>query len=193
MRRYTKTVAAVTLGLGIAASAGTGVSPESCAGEGTGLRRAAALHPGAGMGPLRGRIHAIRGKAAKGMNGVMMRRILGELDLTPTQRRQIRLVLLEEKKERLEKRIDAIKAGKRVRHLRRKRMSKPDLSRFMDRERFDKEAFKKAMIERWREEDEFRRQRRAARLERVADRMEKIFRILTPEQREKLIELNRKN
>jgi len=193
MRRYTKTVAAVTLGLGIAAYAGTGVGPESCAGEGTGLRGAAALHHGAGMGPLRGRMHAIQGKAVKGMNGVMMRRILGELDLTPTQRRQIRLVLLEEKKERIEKRIDTIKAGKRVRHLRRKRMARTDLSRFMDRERFDKEAFKKAMIERWREEDEFRRQRRAARLERVAERMEKIFRILTPEQREKLIELNRKN
>ncbi len=67
-----------------------------------------------------------------------------------------------------------------------------DASKFMTKDSFDKEAFKKAKMEKWAQQDEMRKQRRAARLDRMADRMEKIFKVLTPEQREKLIELSQK-
>ena len=49
------------------------------------------------------------------------------------------------------------------------------------------------MQKRWAAREKMRQQRQTERLDRMADRMEKVFTVLTPAQREKLIKLSQKN
>ena len=67
-----------------------------------------------------------------------------------------------------------------------------DMSKFMSAEKFDKEAFKKIMQDNDEKRNERMQKRQAKRIEHKADTMEKIFAILTPQQRTKLIELSQK-
>ena len=110
----------------------------------------------------------------------LLRKDMRELDLTYKQRRKIRAIMLEKREQ--------------MRALRAEKGQKPqiNLSNFMNSAEFDKEAFKveleKIRITRMAENSKLRGQR----IEIVADAFSKIFDILTPEQREKLIQLSKK-
>jgi len=70
---------------------------------------------------------------------------------------------------------------------------KPDISTFMTADSFDKEAFKEEMTKRSKERVNMMKQRIAGMIEKRVEGMEKVFTILTPEQRVKLIELSKEN
>lgn len=72
------------------------------------------------------------------------------------------------------------------------KQKRADLSKFMSAEQFDKEAFKTLMKERMQSREKIREERRESMIERRVERMEKLFNILTPEQREKWIQLSQK-
>ena len=87
------------------------------------------------------------------------KKIFKELDLSYEQKSQIR---------------DIIKKSRRDKRSHRKRDMKrelPDMSSFMTSEKFDKDGFKKAMIEQKAKRDEMREARKAKRLEKKADTM----------------------
>ena len=116
--------------------------------------------------------------------------MMSRLDLSDAQRQQIRQILQESRAGMQGPGMGKGRGpGRGMRGMRQHRGM--DLSKFMTKERFDKEAFKKARLEKWAQQDSLRKEQRAERLDRMADRMEKIFRVLTPEQREKLIELSK--
>ena len=186
---------AATLGLATAAYAGQGMGPGKGQGMGPGMGQG--MHAGAGQcgnrGMQRGHGRA-KGMQRHGMRAEMMQKVMSQLDLTDEQKKQIRLIRLEAQKERIEAKIARVRQGKGPGMHRGKRgRHAMDLSRFMTPEKFDKAAFKKAMQERWAAREKMRQLRQAERLERMADRMEKVFNVLTPAQREKLIKLSQKN
>jgi len=184
-------ITAATLGLASAAYAGQGMGPGNGQGMGQGT------HAGAGQCGKRGmkRGHGrTDGMHRQGMRAAMMHRVMSQLDLTDEQKKQIRLIRLEAQKERIEAKIARVRQGQGPGMYRGKKGRRAmDFSAFMTPERFDKAAFKKAMQERWAAREKMRRQRQAERLDRMADRMEKVFAVLTPAQREKLIKLSQTN
>jgi len=110
---------------------------------------------------------------------------LEQLDLTEAQKKELQAF---RETQRGEKK-DARKVMKEKRVMKQNRI---DLSQFMSAEKFDKEAFKTAMKERMHSREKMREERRASMRERSAERMEKLFAILTPKQREKWIQLSQK-
>ncbi|MDD2451524.1 periplasmic heavy metal sensor [Sulfurovum sp.] len=108
-----------------------------------------------------------------------------QLDLTEAQKKELQAIREAQRAERKASR----KAMKEKRTGKQQRM---DLGKFMSAEKFDKEAFKTAMKERMQQREEMREKRREAMIEKRAERMEKFFSILTPEQREKWIQLSQK-
>ncbi len=116
-----------------------------------------------------------------------MSKIMKQLDLTPEQKDQMK-VLKKERKGQMQAKMKEMKEN-------RKSMMagmKPDLSTFMTANSFDKEAFKKQMNEKFEARRQMMESRKSAMLEKRAERMEKMFNILTPEQRIKWIELSKK-
>jgi Spy/CpxP family protein refolding chaperone len=120
----------------------------------------------------------------RGVAGKTMR----QLDLTRDQRKQLREMMKEQRKE-----LRAKRRAYRDQNKKRNGVFKGlDVSKFMSVDNFDKEAFVKA------QQDMFNK-RKAANADRIkknmqerADMMEKVFNILTPEQRVKLIQLSGK-
>ncbi len=140
---------------------------------------------------------------SNGRGAPVMKKMMQDLNLSDEQRNKIREVMRES-------RGQMNNGGKGYRHgnlggqgkmnrqgigmhKRERGMIKMDASKFMSANSFDKEAYKKSVQERWKKMDELRAKRREAKLNMMADRMEKIFNILTPAQREKLIELSNSN
>ena len=179
------------LGLAAAAYAGQGMGPGK--GQGMGQEVSAGKRQCGNRGMRRG--HDMpKSMWRHGVRAEMMQKVMRQLDLTDEQKKQIRLIRLEAQKERIEAKIARVRQGRGLGTHRGKRgRSAMDLSRFMTPEGFDKAAFKKAMQERWAAREKMRQLRQAERLERMADRMEKVFNVLTPAQREKLIKLSQKN
>jgi Spy/CpxP family protein refolding chaperone len=66
-----------------------------------------------------------------------------------------------------------------------------DLSLFMTKEKFDKEAFKVAMKKDMEAKEAARAAMRQTMIDKRADHVQEIFDLLTPEQREKLISLSK--
>lgn len=124
--------------------------------------------------------------------GDRMMNIVSQLDLTDTQKNELKVMRDAAKSERKVKREE--------RKANRENMQgtmKPDMAQFMTAEKFDKDAFKVQMTQKlearhamMEEKRAGMLERRADMLERRADRMEKVFNILTPEQRIKWIELS---
>lgn len=111
----------------------------------------------------------------------LFKQIRAELDLTTAQKKQIKSIFVKQKE-----------MMKNERQAMRNKRFMPDASQFMTAEKFDKEAFKKVMKEQ-RDQKEQRIQEKAEnRLNQRADTLEKIFAILTPEQRTKFIALSQK-
>ena len=108
-----------------------------------------------------------------------------QLDLTEAQKKELQALREMQREERKVSR----KAMKEKGTLKQRGV---ELSRFMSAEKFDKEAFKRVMKERMQQRAEMREKRREAMIEKRAERMEKFFAILTPEQREKWIQLSQK-
>ncbi|MDD3592634.1 MAG: Spy/CpxP family protein refolding chaperone [Sulfurovum sp.] len=108
-----------------------------------------------------------------------------QLDLTEAQKKELQAFRETQRAERKASR-KALK-GKRA-----AKQNRTDLSKFMSAEKFDKEAFKTVMKERMQQREVMREKRREAMIEKRAERMEKFFTILTPEQREKWIQLSKK-
>lgn len=111
----------------------------------------------------------------------ILKQIRSELDLTKEQKKQIKSVISEQKK-MMKKERQAMKQKREM----------PDASQFMTASKFDKEAFKKSMQERRSQRAMMMQQKSEERLNKRAEVLEKIFAILTPEQRTKLIALSQK-
>ncbi|MEA3491324.1 MAG: Spy/CpxP family protein refolding chaperone [Campylobacterota bacterium] len=111
----------------------------------------------------------------------LFKQIRSELDLTKEQKKQIKR-LLSEQKDMMKKERKAMKQKREM----------PDASKFMTASTFDKEAFKKSMLEQRSKRVMMKKQKSEERLNKRAEVLEKIFAILTPEQRTKLITLSQK-
>ena len=122
------------------------------------------------------------GKKFGGEGREGMRQIMQQLDLTDKQKEELKTLR--------ESRKEIMQAKKEHRRNMRQQM-KPDMSTFMTANSFDKEAFKKEMQKKFEAKRAMREQRQASMMEVRADHMEKMFNILTPEQRIKWIELSK--
>lgn len=109
-----------------------------------------------------------------------------QLDLTETQKQELQAFRESQREERKAYRT-ALKEKRAM------KQNQTDLSRFMSAEKFDKNAYKTAVKERMQQREEMRAKRRELMVEKRAERMEKIFNILTPAQREKWIQLSKSN
>jgi len=113
-------------------------------------------------------------------NGII-RQVMRELDLTQDQKNQIREIIKSNKKARL--------SAKKHKKLRRPSI---DVSKFMTTDSFDKYAYIKELQRLSAKRIAAKQAQKVKRMERRADRMAKIFEVLTPEQRAKLIQLSSK-
>ena len=120
------------------------------------------------------------------------RRMARQLDLTKDQRQKIRAIFRAERQSKKAERRAHRPHGKQGHH-HSGLFGSLNPATFMSADSFDKEAFKKAVQEQAQQRKAAREARRKARLDHRADLMEKVFNILTPEQRVKWIELGRKN
>ena len=117
------------------------------------------------------------------------RQMARQLDLTKEQRQKIRAIFRAERQGKKAERRAHRQQGNRRPGL----FGQLNPATFMSADNFDKDAFKKAVQEQAQQRKAARETRRKARLDQRADLMEKIFNILTPEQRVKWIELSKKN
>jgi Spy/CpxP family protein refolding chaperone len=121
----------------------------------------------------------------RGQRRGFMRRIGRQLDLTREQRQKIREVFKNEHKAKQAER----KARWGERQKRSGLFGNLNPQTFMSSDQFDKEAFIKAVQKQALDRRAKREAIRKSRVKHLADFMEKIFNILTPEQRLKWIEL----
>jgi len=199
-RRLIATLAA--LGLATSVYAGNGMGCGGCGHQGDSKGMQQRGGDGMMQGHCRGKSHKMQhegmemmsGKGMKhnrmgnsaegaaqgrGMHGQkmkhngMMRQLMAQLDLSDAQKQK----------------IQEIKRESRQSMKQRHRKPEMDFGQFMSKDRFDKEAFKKTMQQKWEARDKMQQEKRETRLAMMSDHMAKIFDVLTPEQREKLIEL----
>jgi Spy/CpxP family protein refolding chaperone len=102
------------------------------------------------------------------------------------QKQKIRQLAKEYRGVLKEKRKDLIKKYKGLPPIR------LDASKFMSKEKFYSKAFEELIQERWKRQDERLREWRNIQLKALTDTVEKIFKVLTPKQRQKWIELSQK-
>jgi len=114
----------------------------------------------------------------------MLRTLYRRLDLSPDQKEKVRSIVREYRRELKMLRRTAMQERKSRRM---QQGPKAGVTAFMSPEAFDKAAFKKMVEARWAQQD----QRRMKRLDLTADTLEKIYGVLTPEQRTRLIEISR--
>ncbi len=114
-----------------------------------------------------------------------MFQVMKQLDLTQEQKKAIQEIRKSQRAERKARKEKMKENRMAMRH-----MMKPDLSKFMSSTAFDKVAFKVEMNRKFEQREERMEKKRAAILEKRAENMEKIFNILTPEQRNKWIQLS---
>lgn len=117
-----------------------------------------------------------------------MHKLVKQLDLTADQKKEFE-VLKESRKKMMRSKRETHK-GNRAKMM---QGMNPDMSHFMSADNFDKVAFKKELNTKFEKRDEMRKKRQVAMLEKRAEGMQKVFDILTPEQRIKLIELSQEN
>jgi len=125
------------------------------------------------------------GSFDKYKNGMF--KMVKQLDFTSEQEEKIK-VLKNERKSQMQAKKKEMKENRKSMKL----TTKPDLSTFMTANTFDKEAFKKQMNEKFEVKRQMMESRQFVMLEKRAEGMEKMFHILTPEQRIKWIELSKK-
>ncbi len=127
-----------------------------------------------------------RGGPFGGQHKSGMFKMLKQLDLTEEQQDQMKVLRKSQKEERKAQ----FKKFRKNRGAKIMGM-KPDISIFMTVNNFDKEAFKEEANKRFEAMRELMDSKREIMIDKRADGMEKVFNILTPEQREKLIQLSK--
>lgn len=116
--------------------------------------------------------------------GMEMMKIIKQLDLTSEQKAQLKEMRKASKEARKAKREEM--QAKRKAHQSERRTL---VAQYMTAESFDKEGFKAAAKEKAASKQAKMKEMRDKRLENRADKIEKVFNILTPEQRVKWVEL----
>jgi Spy/CpxP family protein refolding chaperone len=128
---------------------------------------------------------------ATGMEGQGKRggfyKLLKQVNLTTEQKTEFKAL----KKSRKAMREEHKEASKSKRKEMMKNMQ-PNMADFMSGKTFDKVAFKKEMNKKFEAMNKAMKERKEAMMDSRANDMEKVFNILTPEQRVKLIELSKK-
>jgi len=127
-----------------------------------------------------------RGGPFAGGQPMEMFKLVRTLDLTSEQKTELKSVKKSQKAQMQEKR-EAFKIGRESMM----KQMKPDMSLFMSADNFDKEAFKQEMKKKFEARRKVMETKGAEMLENRASSMEKVFNILTPEQRIKWIELSK--
>ncbi len=122
----------------------------------------------------------------KGDRGDRMMKMVKQLDLTSEQKSALKTLRQANKAQRKAKMEEMKETRKAMRA-----SMRPDMSQFMTANTFDKEAFKAQMNEKFEAKRQMMQAKKAAMLEKRADNMQKVFDILTPEQRIKWIELSK--
>ena len=127
-----------------------------------------------------------RGGPFAGGQPMGMFKLVRTLDLTSEQKTELKSLKKSQRMQMQEKR----EAFKKDRESMMKQM-KPDMSLFMSADSFNKEAFKQEMTKKFEARRKVMETKGAQMLEARASSMEKVFNILTPEQRIKWIELSK--
>jgi protein CpxP len=117
-----------------------------------------------------------------------MFKVMKQLDLTDAQKDALKELRASHKAER-----KAFKEAMKEKRIAQKGMGpgKMDMSQFMSATHFDMDAFKKAMKIKMENKIERMQKNMDRKVERRAAHMQKVFTILTPEQREKWIQLTK--
>jgi len=121
-----------------------------------------------------------------GKQNMELFKLVRKLDLTNEQKTALKSIRESQRSQMKDKR----KSFKKERRSMMGQM-KPDMNAFMSADHFDKEAFKQTMTKKFETRRKTMESKRAAMLENRAAGMEKVFNILTPEQRIKWIELSK--
>jgi len=138
-------------------------------------------------------MHKMHCKKMDNKGDKLFKVIQNKLDLSEKQEQALDTLIEESMIERKTASMrDHFKEMKKEKKNREAKKDSRDMSKFMSAEKFDKEAFKKIMQDNDEKRNERMQKRQAKRIEHKADTMEKIFAILTPQQRTKLIELSQK-
>ncbi len=116
-----------------------------------------------------------------------MQKIMKQLDLSSEQREQLK-TLKESRKNMMQAKRKSCKEDRKAM----KGQMKPDMSKFMTANTFDKDAFKQEMHKKFEAKRAMMETKKTTMMEYRANNMEKMFNILTPEQRIKWIELSKK-
>jgi protein CpxP len=128
----------------------------------------------------------MEGKEDMGKKGMHHRKgglfkVFKELDLTKEQRTKIKEIMKSKRE-----------AMKKLREEKRGNREPLNFAAFMDKDKFNADAFKKELDKQHAKRVEKNMEIRTKRVEMMADSFKKIFEILTPEQREKLLQLPKK-
>lgn len=127
-----------------------------------------------------------RGGPFAGQQHIEIFKLVNELDLSSEQEAELKLIKKSQKAQMREK-MEAFKADREEMMT----QVKPDMSLYMSADSFDKAAFKEEMKNKFEARREVMQTRGAEMLENRASGMEKIFNVLTPEQRIKWVELSK--
>ena len=132
-------------------------------------------------------MHKMHGKHHGQNPKELFKKIRTELDLDDTQKEKFKTIVSGQRdimKAKFKKLKQEQKSGKSKRGM-------PDMSLFMSADKFDKEAFTKVMQTKQEKRQEMMKKRQSGMIAQRADTLEKIFAILTPQQRTKLIKLSK--
>jgi len=123
----------------------------------------------------------------KNENRGAMFKLLKQVDLTATQKTELKALRSSHKGMR-----EAFMSESKTKRKTIRQGMKVNMASFMSEKTFDKGAFKEAMKQEFDNIRKVMEKRKEAMLEKRANAMEKVFNILTVEQRVKLIELSKK-
>lgn len=114
-------------------------------------------------------------------------KLVKQLDLTSEQKDTLK-ALKKSRKDMMQAKREEMKEKRQEMH----QQNRPDMSTFMSAKSFDKEAFKAEVNKKIEAMHKKMEAKKDDMLEKRAEMMQKIFNVLTPEQRVKLIELSKK-
>ncbi len=133
-------------------------------------------------------MHKKHGKNRGESTRAYFKKIAEEIGLSDAQKQEIKTIVMAQKEEMKVKykKLQSVRKSKKLQR------GMPDIVAFMSVEKFDKEAFKKDLQAKQAKRAERMQKRQANSIDQRADTMQRIFDILTPEQRTKLINLSQK-
>jgi Spy/CpxP family protein refolding chaperone len=185
MKKNRMVVVLVSLGIASILYAGQNGEGRLCEKDGNVMVRNGAAQHNVRKNTISGRkMH----RKHKNLMRNMIKKIRKELKLTPGQQKEIKAIVGDYRQKVKEQKMRARMARKKENKIKRRSVS-AEISHFITPQGFDKTAFRQALEQRWLQQEKRQAQQRKIRLDMMADTMEKIFAVLTPEQRQKLAEL----